>query len=61
MDLLEILKQRKISKMQLALNAKITTSDLYQALNGKKPFFPAWKMRIADFLNVDIEELFKEV
>lgn len=61
MDLLEILKQRKISKMQLALNARITPSDLYQALNGKKPFFPAWKKRIADFLDVDIEELFKEV
>ena len=61
MDLLEILKQRKISKMQLALNARITPSDLYQALNGKKPFFPAWKKRIADFLDVDMEELFKEV
>ena len=61
MDLLEILKQRKISKMQLALNARITPSDLYQALNGKQPFFPAWKKRIADFLDVDMEELFKEV
>lgn len=61
MDLLEILKQQKISKMQLALNARITPSDLYQALNGKKPFFPAWKKRIADFLDIDIEELFKEV
>lgn len=61
MDLLGILKQRKISKMQLALNARITPSDLYQALNGKKTFFPAWKKRIADFLDVDIEELFKEI
>ncbi len=31
-----------------------------QALSGKKEFFPAWKKRIADYLKVDISELFEE-
>ncbi len=61
MRLIDVINQRKISKLQLALNAKITPSDLYQALSGKKEFFPAWKKRIADYLKVDISELFEEI
>ena len=60
MKVLEILKERNISKLQLALNAGITPSDLYCALNGKKPFYPKWRKKVADFLQVDEIELFPE-
>ena len=60
MQLLKILKERNISKLQLALKAGITPSDLYLAINGKKPFYPAWRKRISDFLKVGEGELFNE-
>ena len=60
MKLLDVLRERNISKLQLALNAGITPSDLYCALNGKKPFFPKYKRKIAEFLQIDEAELFAE-
>ncbi len=61
MYLLEILKERNITKLQLALNTKITPSDLYCALNGKKPFYPAWRKRISKYLNISDKELFWDI
>ena len=60
MYLITILKERNISKLQLALKAGVTPSDLYQAINGKIPFYPAWKKRISEYLKIDENELFKE-
>lgn len=60
MRLLSVLKEREISKLQLALRTGITPSDLYCAINGKKPFYPAWKSKIADYLQIKEEELFEE-
>lgn len=60
MKLEEVLKEKGISKNQIALMARITPGDLYQALNGKKPFFPAWRKRISETLGVPEDELFPE-
>ena len=56
----EILKQHNLSKMQAALLSKISPADFYQALNGKKPFFPKWRKQFAKTLNMSEEELFPE-
>lgn len=60
MKLEDLLKQKNISKLQLAMKAGISPADFYQALNGKKPFFPAWRRRIAEVLNMPESELFPE-
>lgn len=56
----EALKSRNISKMQGALRSGISPADFYQALNGKKPFFPKWRREIAETLNYSESELFPE-
>lgn len=58
--LLAVLRERNISKLQLAMRAGVTPSDLYCAFGGKKPFYPAWRRKIADYLQIDEAELFKE-
>ena len=58
MKLLDVLNERNISKLQLALEVGITPSDLYCALNGKKPFYPKYKRKISEFLQIDEAELF---
>jgi predicted transcriptional regulator len=55
-----ILKQRGLSKLQLALKAGINPSDLYAALNGSKPLFPAWRKKIGAALAIPEAELFEE-
>ena len=58
MQLQQILKEREMSRLQLALKSNIAPSDLYSALSGKKPIYPGWKKRIAECLQVDEAELF---
>lgn len=58
MVLLKLLEDREISKLQLALNCKITPSDLYRAIKGKKPFYPKWRKNISKYLNVEESFLF---
>ena len=60
MKLLDVLKERNISKLQLALNAGITPSDLYCAFNGAQPVYPKYKRKISEFLQTDESELFAE-
>jgi predicted transcriptional regulator len=60
MKLEKILKERGISKNQIAMQARISPADFYQAINGNKPFFPAWRARVAEVLDIPEEELFKE-
>ena len=55
------LKKRGLSRLQLAMGAKVTPSDLYNALNGNRPFYPAWRQRISEFLDIPESELFEEV
>lgn len=53
------IESKGISKYRLAKLSNIHTPDLYQALNGKKPFYASWKKRIAAALEIPEEELFK--
>jgi hypothetical protein len=58
MILLDILKERNISKLQLALKCEIACSDLYNAINSNRPFYPKWRKSISNFLGVDEELIF---
>lgn len=60
MKLVDVLIERNISKLQLALKVGITPSDLYCALNGTKPFYPKYKRKISEYLQIDEAELFAE-
>lgn len=60
MQLLKVLEERKMSKLQLALNAGIAPHYLYNAINGKMPFYPKYKKAIADYLQMDEIELFEK-
>lgn len=54
------LKKRCLSVNKLSFMSGITASDLYCALSGKKPMYPNWRKRIAEALDMSIEELFDE-
>lgn len=56
----KVLKEKNLSKMQAALLSGISPADFYQALNGKKPFFPKWRKQLSETLNIAEEELFHE-
>lgn len=58
MILLDILKERNISKLQLSMKCEIACSDLYLAIKGKHPFYPKWRKRISEYLEVDEQILF---
>lgn len=60
MRLEEVLNERKISGLQAAMKANIAPSDFYQAINGKKPFFPAWRKRLSETLDIPEDILFPE-
>ncbi len=54
----EELALRNITRNKLAIMSNIVPSDLYAALLGRKPFYPGWKKRIAEALDMSVEELF---
>ena len=60
MRLAEILKEKGIPGLRIALKAGIAPGDFYQAIHGKRPFFPAWRHRIAAALDMPEETLFPE-
>ena len=53
----EMVKQG-ISGNRLALISLISPSDFSRAINGKMPFYPAWRERISDALGVDETKIF---
>ena len=59
-NLKKIMKEKNINTNQLALLSRITPSDLYSALSGKKPFFPNWRKRVAEALDSTVEEIFED-
>ena len=59
-NLKKIMKEKNINTNQLALLSRITPSDLYQALSGKKPFFLNWRKRVAEALDSTVEEIFED-
>ena len=60
MQLLQILKDRDMSRLQLARQSNIAPSDLYLAINGKKPFYPKWRQRVAECLQMNENEIFND-
>lgn len=56
--LVKLMNDRNISQRKLAFMADISNQDLNQAINGKKPFFPNWRKRIAAALEVAEAEIF---
>lgn len=56
----EIMKQRNISQASMARMANINQTQFNRAYNGFQPFFPAWRKRISEALNIREEELFSE-
>jgi predicted transcriptional regulator len=56
----DVLRERNISKAQAARLANIPQNDFYQATNGKRSFFPAWRKRLSEVLNMSEDELFPE-
>lgn len=56
-----VMKEQKISRHKLAIKAGISPPDIYCCFNGAKPFYPSWRKRIADVLQVREEDLFEEV
>lgn len=55
-----VMAAKHITGYRLAQLTKISTSDIYQALKGQKPMFNGWKKRIADALEMTVDELFPE-
>lgn len=55
-----VMVQQRISGNKLALKANISPADFYSAIKGNKPFYPAWRKRIADALGVKESEVFDE-
>ena len=58
--LFEEMEKQNISGYELAKRAKINKSDWYNAKNGHRPFYPAWRERIAEVLKVPAAVLFQE-
>lgn len=56
----EILSNLGVSQRKLSFMAGISNQDLNQAINGKKPFFPAWRKRVSEALEMSEDELFPE-
>ena len=54
------MQKRGISTNKLSFISSIAASDLYCALSGKKPLYPNWRKRIAEALEMSVEELFGE-
>ena len=52
--------EMNLSTRQVALKADITPQGLYAAINGKCEFWPGWRKRVAEVLEVDEADLFEE-
>ena len=54
------LARQNMSARRLSQLAEMYQSDLCNAMNGKKQFYPGWKKRISAVLGVPVEELFAD-
>lgn len=59
-NLKRIASEKGYSIHRLALEARISPTDLYSAVNGERRFFPKWRERVAQVLGVDEETIFRE-
>ena len=49
-----------LNKRKLAIRANIIPTHLYAALNGRTEFWHGWKVKIADALGVNVDDLFDD-
>ncbi len=54
----DLLYEKRMSKLQLAIKTGINPSSLYECINGKREFYPGHKKKIAAFFGVDEDYLF---
>lgn len=54
------LRARGLSVCKVGLMCNINPSGLYTALNGRSDFWPGWRRRIAEALEMDENALFPE-
>lgn len=54
----KVITEKGISRYKLAKLSGINHPDLYSALNGKKPFYPGWRVKISEALGMSEDELF---
>jgi len=52
--------QRAISQAKLARETGIDPASLNRCFKGKYPWFPAYREKIAEYLNLSEKELFEE-
>ncbi len=60
MQINKVIMEKGLTKAKVANMANIPQNDFYQATNGKKTFFPAWRKRAAEALQMSEAELFPE-
>ncbi len=56
----EMARAKGLSVRQLAIKAGIIPQALYGAINGRTEFWSGWKVKVADALEVDVDDLFNE-
>jgi transcriptional regulator with XRE-family HTH domain len=56
----EVMRKRGMSQAQMARMADINQTQFNRAYNGYQEFFPAWKKRISEVLNIEKSELFPD-
>lgn len=59
-NLKKAFREKNVSANQVAIATKIHPSDIYAAMRGDRKFYDGWKIRIADYLKMDMQELFPE-
>lgn len=58
--LTNVLKEKGMTKFKLSKLANIAEQDIYSAFKGRKPFYPNWRKRISEVLEVPETELFDD-
>ncbi len=51
-------KYGSINKLAKAID--VSAQDLYSAFGGKKPFYPKWRMLVAEAIDEDVNVIFSE-
>lgn len=56
----EEISKQNLTIRKVALKANIVPASLYAAINGNVKFWPGWRKRVAEALEVDEAEIFAE-
>ncbi len=55
-----VIKAKGLSIRKVALSAGMAPQSLYAALNEREAFWPGWRKRVAEVLEIPEVELFNE-